>query len=78
MEKVKVPKTIRRQIAQKYCGGSNKIGIILTDRILALICSEIEKMENPYPKYLTKNLIDIRWQISQDFRQKILALLKED
>lgn len=39
---------LRKRIAQKYCGSSQKIGVILADRVLVLVRDEIKNVENPY------------------------------
>lgn len=43
--------------------------------ILALICEEIEKMENPYPDTMA---FRISHPAFEEFRQKILTIFKED
>ena len=40
---------VRREIAQKYCGSSTKIGVILADRILSI---------KVYKDYTIKDLIE--------------------
>lgn len=40
---------VRKQIAKKYCGSSQKIGVILADRILALAGIEIRADDQSLP-----------------------------
>lgn len=37
--------TLKRQIAKLYVGGSNKIGVIVTERIFSIINSELDKVK---------------------------------
>lgn len=47
------------------------------DAMLGAVCEEIEKKENPYPKYLFAHSVrDVRWMAIEDCRQKILARLR--
>lgn len=45
------------------------------DAMLMKVCEEIEKVENPYSKYLWNRILNIQWECWEEARKDILALL---
>ena len=76
----KVSETVR--FYGKKCLKYNELcpELVETNRILADIYEEIEKMENPHPQWIGESpdkVISLKWACFEDTRAIILSLLKE-